>query len=546
MKLFIRVIFLGWLVLVFSRLTFSQISSGGTPWSFSQKIDNPIFVAPSQQELKFIDTISKDCSAMEFGRFLPVNISLKSELWQTTKLPNGDYVYRLGVFSEGAKGVGAYFRDFHLPVGSTLFIYSPDHQQQIGAFNHLNNSAGSFFATSYLTNDSIIIEYFEPKEVSGQGTFVLADILHAYRGVGETIEEKGFGGSGNCEVNVNCSEGYGKGNQRDAVLRLLIRNGSSGVWCTGSLINNTSEDRTPYVLTADHCGKNSSEEDMLQWVFYFHYQSSGCDNPTIEPQLKSMSGCVEMASSSNAEILGSDFFLVKLIDEIPAEYNPYFIGWSREGSVSNSGYSIHHPQGDIKKISHYTTPLQSTEYDNGIVNGFWQVTWSATENGHGVTEGGSSGSPIFDSEGYLIGTLTGGQASCSALTAPDYYGKLSVHWVSNGLLANQQLMPWLDPLETGALKMNGIYLGVNEAELLRDDMFQIFPNPTSQGVNIIFKEMNETLQIQVIQVNGQVADEFRGSPGEPAYLDLSSYASGIYFIQVSSAKASQMKRLIKI
>jgi lysyl endopeptidase len=149
--------------------------------------------------------------------------------------------------------------------------------------------------------------------------------------------------------------------------------------------------------------------------------------------------------SSNTEELGSDFFLIRLIDEIPIEYLPYFIGWNRDGSGSSQGFTIHHPQGDIKKISLFTDPLEGANYSDGINRGFWKVSWSQTANGHGVTEPGSSGSPIFDDEGYLIGTLSGGAASCSALTAPDYYGKFSVHWEDNGLAIDQQLAPWLDP-----------------------------------------------------------------------------------------------------
>lgn len=525
----------------------AQISLGGQPYSFSQKLELPKFLASDPSELHYIDsTGSKDCNALEFARFLPLQSQLGDENWVITSLENGDQIYRMGIESKGALAIGAYFKDFYLPKGSRLYIYSADQEQLKGAFSDINNSKQGFFAAEYVLGDQLVIEYYEPTEVVGQGKFTLFEVLHAYKNVSEISSSKDFGDSGDCEINVNCPEGDGKNNQRDAVLRLLIKNGGSGVWCTGSLVNNTSEDRTPYVLTADHCGKYASEEDMQLWLFYFHYQSWACWTPTLEPEKKSLRGCVEIASSSNTGDLGSDFFMVKLIQDIPENYNPYFLGWNREGSASQSGFSIHHPQGDIKKISTYTQTLQSTSYSGGINNGFWEVVWSETETGHGVTEGGSSGSPIFDEEGYLIGTLTGGQASCSNLDAPDYYGKFSIHWKDNGTEVDQQLMPWLDPLQTGLLKMNGIYLGIDEHELLKQHLFQIVSNPVNEDLQLIFDERSQNFQIKLIDIQGRTIYDQMHLGHEKMSIPVSFLPKGIYVVQVQSKNELESKKILKL
>jgi len=224
-----------------------------------------------------------------------------------------------------------------------------NHQQLIGAFTSLNNKPSALLPTEYIIGEKLIIEYMEPLGVIGEGYFVVNELLHAYRGINTFNEKSGFGSAGECEVNVNCTEGNAKDKQRDAVLRILVKTGSMGTWCSASLVNNTSEDRTPYVLTADHCGKNSSVSEHHQWIFYFNYQSDGCVNPIIEPGHQTMVGCEEIASSSNAGYLGSDFYLVKLEDDIPDSYNPYFTGWNRTENGSSEGYGIHHPRGDIKK-----------------------------------------------------------------------------------------------------------------------------------------------------------------------------------------------------
>lgn len=538
--------FLAIISLAFFNVALAQISHGGEPYSFTHQLELPNSVEPEASALSRLNfEESKDCSGLEFARFLPLNISLTSDDWQINELPTGDRLYQLNVKSKGALAVGVYFTNLYIPQGGKLFIYSPDQHQYIGSFNHLNNKESQILATEYLIGDEVVIEYFEPRSKIGQSHFTINEILHAYRGIQEIDEDKGYGGSGDCEVNVNCPEGDGKKDQRDAVVRILIKKGSAGLWCTGSLINNTSEDRTPYIITADHCGKSSSDEDMEQWIFYFHYQGWGCGDPDAEPEHKSIEGCEIIAASSNADILGSDFYLVKITQDIPIAYNPFYIGWNRDGLGSNSGYTIHHPDGDIKKISIYEEPLISASYSSyGITNGYWKVLWEETESGHGVTEGGSSGSPIFDQNGYLIGTLTGGQASCSNLTSPDFYGKFNLHWEDNGSADNEQLKPWLDPLDTGIEKMYGTYLGIDEKELVQSNIFRLSPNPAQESVTLYFDEDYSNMTIQIFDIKGSLVNEIN-QKGNSQIIPIDHLLNGVYFIKSIDTKATQTVRLLK-
>ena len=126
------------------------------------------------------------------------------------------------------------------------------------------------------------------------------------------------------------------------------------------------------------------------------------------------------------------------------------------------GVTIHHPAGDIKKISTYTTPVESSQW-SGTSGTHWQVYWSETETNWGVTEGGSSGAPLYDNTGKIIGALTGGQAACepdgsgsgTGPDQPDYYGKFSYSWDQNGNDPSQQLKYWLDPINAGITSLPG-------------------------------------------------------------------------------------------
>jgi len=209
---------------------------------------------------------------------------------------------------------------------------------------------------------------------------------------------------------------------------MLVVNGNG--FCSGSLVNNTSNDGTPYVLTANHC---SGSNNFSSWVFWFNWQSATCENPASSPAYNSVSGSVLISRYAT-----SDFCLVQMNQTPPEEYNVFYAGWSKEGIVSPSAVCIHHPRGDIKKITFADNPTIAAIYSN--VDS-WQALWT-----DGATEPGSSGSPLFDKDHRIIGQLYGGPSSCTASPEymNDYYGRFSVSW--EGTSPDVRLKDWLDPL----------------------------------------------------------------------------------------------------
>lgn len=532
----------------------AQISHGGVPASFQneESDDNETAYSPTIAfSLTKNEAITKQCTAYKFGEILPFGKRYTdSEFGSKVIDSKGNSIWKATITSEGALALGLYFTDFHLPKGAKLFIYSPGKEQIIGSFTEDNNSESGLFATELILGDKLIIEYNEPASVRGKGNFTINEILHAYRGVNDLKSSLGFGDSGSCEVNVNCSEGADYTNQKNSVVRLLIKEGGSAFWCTGSVLNNVNNNLTPFILTADHCGSEATTTDLNQWIFYFNYQSADCSNPLVEPaSYKSMTGCTKLAASSNAGILGSDFYLVLLKQNIPTDYNAYFMGWDRSGVGSSNGVSIHHPQGDIKKISTYTTPLLSATYTGngytGFTNGSWEVVWSATVNGHGVTEGGSSGCPIYSQDGFLIGTLTGGWASCSNLTGKDYYGKFYYHWDKNGTTPDTQLKPWLDPNNTNVTHISGYPLAIENIPIASSAFYTLFPNPSDGDFKIQFNEsaFGKSYTIRVSNMLGQSVYQENKTIYKQVNLNLQHLQRGVYFIEIEGNNQRQTQKI---
>ncbi len=452
----------------------AQLSRGGKPFSFTHPLGDNLEAAKQVLPLLDVQALQKASAGaiqkgemMPAGQILPVNYTLdNSGVWTT--LPNKDRIWRLHLQVPDAPATSLYYENFYIPEGGVLYVYNAEQTHLIGSFGAHNNNASKLFATEIIYTSDCILEYYEPANVKARGTFTITGVSNVYNAPEPPANIHlqnpkccGFGTSGSCNVNANCPEGNAWASQKKSVARILIKNGANQGYCSGALVNNVNQDCKNYFLTANHCGAAVSAADKNQWIFYFNYESAGCTNGASEPASSTITGCTMRASASNganSSVFGSDFLLVEFNNTIPAAYNVYYAGWDASGTGSNSGVSIHHPAGDIKKISTYSAALTSRRYYSQLPdNSHWQANWVATVTNHSITEGGSSGSPLFNSTGRIVGKLSGGPSACTAAATDknDYYGKVSYDWTTNGTVASHQLKPWLDPGNTGTTVLDG-------------------------------------------------------------------------------------------
>lgn len=400
------------------------------------------------------------------GVDVPVDLNIyeQGEWWNDG---NGNLVYQIKISAAAANGINVSFDEFTLPEKSELRLYNPDTKMVVGPYTAEHSSEDGLMTLSTVKGDYAILEVVIPENAQGELKLHITNVGYFYRAldfsatVDDEIDTRALGDSDGCEVNVNCSpEGTSWQDEKRGVARVQVKEGSSYGYCSGSLINNTANDCTPYFLLAQHCGSAASASDFRQWIFYFNYEGAGCSDPGSEPSTSNVTGSVRVSSSGTiSNVQKSDFLLLILKGRPVSGANAYYNGWNRNNTGSSSGVGIHHPAGDIKKISTYTTTLTSATWSGGTSNAHWRVIWAGTANGHGVTEGGSSGSPIFNSSGLIVGDLSGGSSYCtpaSSLDDPDLYGKFSYSWNSCGSTNQLKLEPWLDRSATSATTLTGI------------------------------------------------------------------------------------------
>jgi hypothetical protein len=461
-------------------------------------------------------------------------------------LPTGDRVWKVQITSVGALGVIPLFDKLYIPEGSFLHIYIPKREEILGAFTHDNTLEPRAFCAGLIHGETCVVEYFEPASQKGNGMVSINQVGHAYRWVAPLKSTTDTTASGSCQVNVACSEAANWTNQVRGVARILVVVDNAQGYCTGSLVNNTQQNCTPYFLTAQHCSQGATANEYSQWIFYFNYQAGTCAG-TTGPENKTVNGCTKVADSDdNGGDTGSDFLLLQLSSIPPNSYNVYYNGWDKSNTTSASGVCIHHPDGDIKKVSTYTQSIGSTSWGGTAPGTHWDVQWDATMNGHGVTEAGSSGAPLFNSAGLIIGTLTGGSSLCSSPNLPDLFGKVSYDWIENGLTSNLQLKPWLDPSNTGVSSLAGTNapcvntsINYNSANTIA---VKIIPNP-STGRFVFEFATDEEKNVRVIDALGRIILEEKMN-GRNVSINLLNQSRGVYLLQVETKTGRLVQKIV--
>lgn len=541
-----------------SNMAFSQLSTDEIPYSFH--------LYKTQQEAPLIKIQAPDISNKEaesqkkgrdiIGEIVPLNLNTKNHgAWQQN--PDKSWLWQLRIHSEGAHALMLYFDRFSLPESAKLFLFSKDKRFTYGAFTSESSTADKEFALTYVPGNEFTVELWVSEFERSQVFLQFDELGYLFRHIPEfteypETEVNDFGDAGSCMVNVNCPEGVGWGNQKSSVLRVLVRDGGFNFWCTGATINTADYVCKPYFLTADHCASTASESDFNQFIFFFNYEGPSCSNPSNDNNINNqrLTGCKKIAKGFSQGDEDSDMLLLLLNSNIPENYFGYYAGWSRANSTSSGGVSIHHPNGDIKKISTYSAPLTLDSYGGVVQNTHLRVMWRETTSGHSVTEQGSSGSPIFNADGLIIGTLTGGSSSCNQRTSPDFYGRFYYHWDKISSNANHQLKPWLDSTNTQNLEVMGV--SVSECEIVGvpkvsgDIKYSlIYPNPGNSSFQVERKAFNEAAaSLGMFDVSGKLIFT-RQLNSEKELIDASDVPAGIYFIKIEGRNYLETHKWIK-
>lgn len=585
-----------------SAATHAQVNTGGLPLSqtsgeaaLSNQYYSPVYYdAPDKEALLQADAQASRMKPGPYraGMLVATDVSFPQSGSLVT-LADGRMVWRAQVSLGDVPALIFYYDRFQLPEGVRFFISNANGRQVLGAFTSANNSDDGRFASRELQGGIANLELDIDPKVNlediklhinqAAAMYRTGNYLQRYAGTDpgtamRPTTDFAQGLSSVCEVNAICPAGQSYPEQRKATVRIVIPVGGGFVgFCTGTLINNTKGDCTPYILTATHCEESSSVQDATfsQWLFYFNFESPDCAGTVDAPNVDVLQGATFVSRASynqnSAAILG-DFLLVKLKNAVKPAYNVYFAGWDRSTSQSGNNLFInfHHPSGDMKKLAVANSVSPSGTFNQFQTQGtHWEVNFST-----GGNEGGSSGSALFNTSGRIIGDLSGGAdvQACDAdtnafgdqatLGQEALFSKLSRNWEypEGNSVQTAQLKPWLDPLNSGAMTTNTIAAaatcnspvttGISDRDAAFGDAVSLYPNPVVSGTLRMRVNLEQTsdLTVAIYDITGARKAVYQiGNARNSEYsFDMSGYAQGSYLISISNGTATTAKKVMLV
>lgn len=396
-------------------------------------------------------------------------------------------LWRYWVKTPDALSLNLGFTQFWLPQGARLLIYSPDGKIVLGPVTAKNNAPYKQYWTPVVTAAEVVVELTIPAAEVPRLELEIGQVGQGYRGFGS--EKGGKGGlppdsSGSCNMDVKCLLEADPWQDNVRAVAAYTKNGSR--YCTGSLVNNTAQDAKLYFMTANHCLSSQAEADTV--VTYWNYNNTTCRVPGSAASGQPGDGPLDQAISGatlRATFADSDFTLLELNGEVPQAFGQFWAGWDRTPYAAPGGpgngdtacspaslcAAIHHPSVADKRITFAEANTVSSGYAGNVVppvpgnrTHTW-VHWDPTPVfppnptltiPPQVTEGGSSGSPLYNAQRRFIGQLHGGPSSCGATgdDLSDVYGRISISWEGGGAPASR-LKDWLDPANNGAITLDG-------------------------------------------------------------------------------------------
>ena len=437
-------------IIILISIAILQDSKGGIPFSIQNKILNKGSVMMPDIDINALleeDRNTVSGRPFRYGNKFDVNLNLtNSGDW--TSLENGDFLWTLAIESKGAYAIALEYDQFYLPKGSSFYVFNPQQSTIHGSYSSENNQDDMLFATPLVEGDMIYLEFYLPANISEESFINIDYVIHDYRDIlnfSQTRETR------DCGENVICSSADPYENQINATSWLDM----GGYMCSGAMINNTDFDLAPYYWTAWHCIVN---ENTSTFRFYFNYETNSCSGSWASNGTYEYGGT--LLSDSNG--IDPDYALILITDTTISD-GIFYSGWDKSSSSPSISCGVHHPGGDPKKINfdndnaynsgpvNWGDPDYDGDDDTSPSGSHWRITWD-----EGGTEGGSSGSPAFNTNGLLIGQLTGGSGNCSDGSGEDYYGKFSRSF--------SEVSQWLDPSSTGASYIDGIYETMTDSD----------------------------------------------------------------------------------
>ncbi len=388
-------------------------------WLMSEQVvgalSDPLTIRLSDQELLTVESgVCPDCvrsgallagmvkgAAAEIG---PEHASFGAKSWTA----DGGIVWSGAVRSPAAAGLRVHFTDFHLPRGYELYLYTAAGDVAGPYADAGPLGTGEFWSNTVNGPEAVVqLRRYGPAAVQSRdrALFRIADLGH----VGSQMHAKARDPqqsnlcdfNADCVVNAACVDEPAVADARYAIAHYQFVKGAFIYFCSGGLIHSLSAaTETPYFLTANHCISRDRDASSMEAFFQFW---TDCESPVC-PEYNQITTPSTLGASIIATNKTGDYTLLLLAQSAPG--GSAYLGWHADPVAFTDDYELHrisHPGGAPQAYSKHTV----AETPVVICSSWPQGSWIYSHDVLGATEGGSSGSPVVNAEGQIVGQLSG-------------------------------------------------------------------------------------------------------------------------------------------
>lgn len=328
----------------------------------------------------------------------------------------GAFTWTAAVRVPGATALRLHITGLDLPAGAGLYVYNRD-GQAFGPYTRSGPLGTGEFHTNTVFGEELIVQLDVPAD-SRIPKLTIAEVgvmgarfgapRYGPRGVNQDGEFSATFASAfcsynaSCVVNAACQSSNAVNTAKDAVASILFQSGANFYICTGGLIADTNAATViPYFLTAHHCISSSGEASSLET--FFDYQTT-CNTPNCTQPYNNTGETV--GSTIKATGSSSDYSLLQL-SSAPTTPDGVasYLGWLSTPVANTNNYALY-------RISHPSGAPQA--YTEGVVDtnkptcrSLPRGSFVYSRDTLGATEGGSSGSPVVNGSGQIVGQLYG-------------------------------------------------------------------------------------------------------------------------------------------
>lgn len=312
----------------------------------------------------------------------------------TIRRTAGNLTWVMRLDTAAAAGARLHFEQVSLPQGAAIHVYDDG-----GALHTYPGSQTSFWSHTFV-GTQLYIQVVLPDQSTAGASFRISGIMLL------DATSKAF-----CPDNAACIQDascYGTDNwaaidkARKAIAHYNFIQGDGSYICSGGLLADTDTTTTiPYFLTANHCVDNAEAAATLET--WFNYQTSSCNATCPTRGTASTLGATLLQHSAV-----DDHSLLILDEDPPAE--AWYLGWTTDAVASNKDltlYRISHPLGSPQAYSTHHVDEQINPAQYCGTDTMPRGPFIFSRNLVGATEGGSSGSPLVDANGMVVGQLFG-------------------------------------------------------------------------------------------------------------------------------------------